>query len=158
LNYPDRRVQFVAADALLRLPGPPSHPATHRVVDVLRRHAAAEPKVKVLVADANPDRAIAVAEAAKKAGFESAVAVTGREALPHLKAAAAFDALFVDHEIPDSDLVHLLAQARGDPDTASLPVFITLPPPPAPDPRRPAEGPADLKRRQLADEAALRGV
>ena len=42
LDYPDRRVQLAAADALLRMPGPPVHQATARVVEVLRRAVAAD--------------------------------------------------------------------------------------------------------------------
>ena len=42
LDYPDRRVQLAAADALLRLPGPPVHQAMARVVEVLRRAVAAD--------------------------------------------------------------------------------------------------------------------
>ncbi|MGL4423341.1 MAG: hypothetical protein ACRCZF_21970, partial [Gemmataceae bacterium] len=39
MNYPDPRVQLAGAMALLKIPGPPQHGATARVVDILRRAA-----------------------------------------------------------------------------------------------------------------------
>ncbi|HZT80077.1 MAG TPA: response regulator [Gemmataceae bacterium] len=147
LNYPDRRVQFVAADALLRIPGPPSHSATHRVVDVLRRQAASDPAARVLVADADRDRANLVAGGLKKAGFEAVVAGTGREAMQLLHKSADIDAVFVDAGIALPELPFLLGQLRGDPDAAVLPVFVTVPP--FKDPRRAAE--VERKARRTAE-------
>src|SRR5262249_39949250 len=54
LYYPDRRVQFAAAAALLRMPSSPTPVAAGRVVEVLRRFVASSPAPKALVAFA-PD-------------------------------------------------------------------------------------------------------
>src|SRR5262249_54461763 len=107
LKYPDHRVQLVAADALLRIPGSPGSPAAARIVEVLRRTAAAEPAARVLIADGNRDRAMAVADAAKKAGFEPIAAATGREALRLIQDAGNIDVILIDQGITDPQLPHL---------------------------------------------------
>jgi CheY-like chemotaxis protein len=166
LNYPDRRVQLVAADALLRIPGLSSPPATSRIVEVLRRTAAAEPMSKVLIADGNRQRAMLVADALKKAGFEPVTAASGRDALRRLKEAADIDVLLIDREIADPQLRDLLAQLRADVDVGLLPIIITEAPGPAPEKKKEPEkeqskdkkaavdnSPAAIQRRFLAAEA-----
>jgi CheY-like chemotaxis protein len=179
LNYPDRRVQLVAADALLRIPGLSSPPATTRIVEVLRRTAAAEPVSKILIADANRQRAMLVADAVKKAGFEPVVATSGHDALRQLKEAADIDAVLIDRDIPDPQLRDLLAQLRADVNVGLLPIIITEAPGPAPEkPKEPDkeqpkekepekdksrfnketrdDSPAAIQRRFLAAEAKAR--
>src|SRR5207249_131000 len=56
LNYPDRRVQMAAVEALLNIPGSPIPGTARRVVEVLRRNLAAQPGPTALVAHPNPDR------------------------------------------------------------------------------------------------------
>src|SRR5207244_10165283 len=46
LDYPDRRVQLTAAEAVLRIPLPPSAAAAARVVDILGRALAADSDAK----------------------------------------------------------------------------------------------------------------
>ncbi len=127
LYYPDRRVQFAAADALLRIGTPPAPLAGSRVVEILRRTAAADALPKALIADFNTDRANAVAAAVKQAGFEPVVVSTGREALRRLSQAADIDALLIDAAVPDPMLPHLLAQLRADIDTGLLPLLVLAP-------------------------------
>src|SRR5262249_17817815 len=110
LKYPDRRVQLVAADALLPIPRAPPSPAGAPIREVLRRTAAAEPVSKVLVADGNRDRAGLVADAVRKAGFEPVIAATGREALRLVREAADIDVVLVDEGITDPQIQHFLAQ------------------------------------------------
>jgi CheY-like chemotaxis protein len=157
LKYPDHRVQLVAADALLRIPGAPTSPAAARVVEVLRRTAAAEPAAKVLIADGNRDRAMLVADAAKKAGFEPITAATGREALRLIHDAADIDVILVDQAITDPQLPHLLAQLRADMDVGLVPVLITEAPTAGKEEAALDTTPAGLHRRQLAlDDRARR--
>jgi CheY-like chemotaxis protein len=143
LKYPDRRVQLVAADALLRIPGKPAPPATARLVEVLRRAAAAEPVSKVLIADGNRERAGLVADALRKAGFEPVTALTGRDALRLAHEAADIDAILIDSGITDPQLTYLVGQLRADMDVGLVPIFITE----APVAGKPAA--ADLSRAGL---------
>jgi hypothetical protein len=133
LNYPDRRVQLAAADALLRIPGPPAPLASVRVVDVLRRAVAAEPDLKaelapkLLVADFNTDQANAIAQAARQAGFDVAaddIAHTGREVLRRLAVAGDVDALLLSASLPDPQLPYLMSELRADSSSGLLPIFV----------------------------------
>lgn len=128
LNYPDRRVQFAAADALLKIPGLPNPLAITRTVEVLRRAAGTDTVSQVIVADANATRAGQVAHAVKEAGFEPIVVNTGRDGLRQIHESTGIDALLVDSLLPDPGLEYLLAQLRADINGALLPVLITVPP------------------------------
>ncbi|MBV9123812.1 MAG: hypothetical protein JO112_10685, partial [Planctomycetes bacterium] len=127
LYFPDQRVQLAAADALLRLPGPPPAGAGARVVEVLRRNLAVRSAATVLVAYASRDQADQVARAVRQAGFEAVVVTTGRAVLEQVKAAAGIDAILVDSQIPDFQLPYLLAQLRADVDAGLLPILVTVP-------------------------------
>jgi CheY-like chemotaxis protein len=128
LYYPDRRVQFAAADALLKIPGQPNPLAITRTVEVLRRAAATDAASQVIVGDANVVRAGQVARGVKEAGFEPIIVHTGRDALRVLNETAGVDALLVDSQLPDPGLPYTLAQLRADINGALLPVLITVPP------------------------------
>jgi CheY-like chemotaxis protein len=158
LKYPDTRVQLVAADALLRIPGMPTSPAAARVVEVLRRTAAAEPVARVLIADGNRDRAMAVADAAKKAGFEPITAATGREALRLIHDAADIDIILIDQGITDPQLPHVLPQLRADMDMGLVPVLITEAPAAGQQEAALDTTRAGVHRRQLAIEDQGRRV
>ena len=56
LYYPDRRVQYAAARALLKLPTSPSPVAATRIVEVLSRCLATDPAPRVLIAFARDQR------------------------------------------------------------------------------------------------------
>jgi CheY-like chemotaxis protein len=135
LDYPDRRVQLAAADALLRLPGPPVHQAMARVVEVLRRAVAADSEtslpaapLRVLVANFVPQRAAQMADAVRAAGYEVVVVRTGREIMRRLNEASDIDAVIVDSEIPFPPLEDTLASLRYDVHAGMLPVRILYQP------------------------------
>jgi CheY-like chemotaxis protein len=128
LNFPDRRVQFAAADALLKIPGLPNPLAITRTVDVLRRTLGTDAASQVLIGDADNIRAGQVGNAVRQAGFEPIVVHTGREALRQLRESAGVDALLIDYQLPDPGLPYFLAQLRGDINSARLPVLITVAP------------------------------
>jgi CheY-like chemotaxis protein len=126
LNYPDRRVQFAAADAILRMPR--STPvATSRVTEVLRRAASLEAAPKVLVADPNGDRANLVGQAIQKAGYQVVIANTGNTTLQRLATAADIDAILLDAAVNDPQLAYLIPQIRSDIDAGRLPIIVTGP-------------------------------
>jgi len=138
LDYPDRRVQLAAAQALLKNPGTPTPSTNARVVEVLRRAVAAAPDAqaapadtqgsgKVLVAFVHEDVATAVGNAVAKAGYEAVVLRSGRELLQRLGKAADIDALVIDSELPDPSLASLLAQLRSDLYAGQLPIVVAAP-------------------------------
>src|SRR5262249_35962666 len=95
LNHPDRRVQLAAAEAVLRIPNPNPQRYAGRVVDILRRALIVDTAPKVIVADANSDRATQVAQAVKAAGYEPIVKNDGRDVLRRLAEAADIDAVLI---------------------------------------------------------------
>ena len=128
-------MQLAAADALLRMPGPPVHQATARVVEVLRRAVAADSEtslpaapLRVLVANFVPQRAAQMADAVRAAGYEVVVVRTGRELMRRLNEAADIDAVIVDSEIPYPPLEDTLASLRYDVHAGMLPVRIVYQP------------------------------
>jgi CheY-like chemotaxis protein len=146
LYYPDRRVQFAAAETLLRLPGLteprdrpaadgskpapalPAMPAKARVVEVLRRALTTDAAPKALVAYSNEDYANAVARGVRAAGFEPVVVRTGRAALRRLEEAGDIDVILLDADLPDPMLPNLVAQLRADINVGLLPLIVTAAP------------------------------
>ncbi len=133
LNYPDRRIQMAAAEAMLRMPGAQSGQASVRVVEILRRVLAAEPAAaktagKVLVGFFVPDLGERVAEAVAKAGFEPVKVRTGKEVMERLRSAADIDLLLLDEALPDPGLAFLLANLRADQNAARLPLLLSAAP------------------------------
>jgi CheY-like chemotaxis protein len=128
LYYPDRRVQFAAAEAILRGPDSIGASAATRVLDVLRRalvaEAAAGGSPKILVAFSRPEHAARVAEAVRAAGFEAVTAHTGREVMRRLGQAADIDLLLLDSALPDPGLAGLLGQLNADTYAGHLPIVL----------------------------------
>ena len=95
LNFPDRRVQLAAADAVLRIPNTNPYPISVRVVEVLRRAGAVDQQPRVLVAAAARDLGEELARALQTAGFATEVKTTGVEVLKRLQEAADIDVLVI---------------------------------------------------------------
>lgn len=129
LNYPDRRIQFAAAESLLNIPGEASAQQSARIVDILRRSLAAERTSKgvprVLVAFFQPELASRVADAVRMAGFEAVPVRTGRELMRRLNAAADIDLILMEETLPDPGLASLMAQLRADRNAGLLPILLT---------------------------------
>jgi CheY-like chemotaxis protein len=135
LYYPDRRVQFAAAEALVGIPNSAGSLVTNRVVQVLKRALAAGPGApntavlpKVLVGYFSEDQATRVAAAVTAAGFEPVKANTGRAVLQRLGQAADIDLVLLDEALPDPGLGSLVAQLRADVNVGLVPVVLTAGP------------------------------
>src|SRR5581483_2618485 len=124
LYYPDRRVQFAAGRALLRMPGSSSALAGPRIVDVLRRFVAADGNPDVLAAYVPPDKADQVRTALKGAGYDFVEAHKLQDTFEKLRGSADFDLILLHQSLPLADLPHVLSQLRGDADQGQLPVVL----------------------------------
>jgi len=148
LYYPDRRVQMVAAQALLRSPEAQAPAAAARVVEVLRRFAAADPVRKVVLLFVPEERMAELRKAALGAGFEAVFAANAKDAFGQFHQAANIDAVLIDYTAPQAELPYLLTQLRTDPDVGLLPVLLLAPP----ERKRPDDKAQDiLARQQFAD-------
>ncbi len=134
LNYPDRRVNFAAAEALLNVPNSAGTQQTARIVDILRRSLASaagggQPGVKssprVLVAYFNADLAHRIADTVRAAGYEPIQVNTGRALMKRLHESADIDVILMDEELPDPGLPTLLAQLRADRNAGLVPILLT---------------------------------
>ncbi len=129
LNYPDRRVQFAAAEALLNIPGEASAQQSSRIVDILRRSLAAEPASKgvprILVAFFQKDLANKVVDTVRSSGFEAVPVHTGRELMQRLNASADIDLILMEETLPDPGLASLMAQLRADRNAGLLPILLS---------------------------------
>jgi hypothetical protein len=133
LYYPDPRVQFAAAEALLRVPGAPPALTTTRIVEVLARalvpaRAADAGRRKVLVAVGEERWRDRVRQAVEKAGGAPVTAANGREAMRKLRAEGDIDAVLLESTLPLPGLAQLLAQMRADVDVARVPVLLAAVP------------------------------
>ena len=123
LFYPDRRVQFAAAQATVRIPDVPPV-AKARVVDIYRRALAADPAPKALAAYIPPAKAAEVRKALKDAGFEPVLVPTIKDAFDKLKESSDYDFILLHRGLPELERPFVLSQLRGDYDQAGLPVFM----------------------------------
>ncbi len=127
-TYPDRRVQWAAADSLLRIPGVPSGAAAARVVDILARGLEAETMAgtrrKVLVAMNDVRYRDLVAKSVEDIAAEPVVVGTGRDALRRLLKASDIDAILLDSTLNDPTLAYLMGQLKADARTQRVPVLL----------------------------------
>jgi CheY-like chemotaxis protein len=155
LNYPDRRVQAAAADAILRMPRPVFGGAS-RVLEVLRRLASTDASAKVLLIDNNIDRANLVMAGLQKAGYQVVIANTGKAGLQRLTQSADIDAIVVDSGAVDPQLPNLIPQLRADIDVGRLPIIVMAPAQSIPDLTRRFEGVVVIP--QTTDAPSLKSV
>jgi hypothetical protein len=131
LYYPNRTVQLAAAEALIRIPGPSQPLACARVVEVLRRIAAAEPAEKgaprVVVGFFNQELGNEIAKVVKRAGMEPVSARTGNDVLRRVGEAADIEAILIDASLPEPGPASLIAQLRADVNVGELPLVLVAP-------------------------------
>jgi DNA-binding response OmpR family regulator len=124
LYYPDRRVQFAAAQATLRMSSV-APVAAARVVDIFGRALAADPAVsRALVAYVPANKANETRQALKGAGFEADLVGNLQEAFKKLRESSDYDLILLHRGLPENDMPFALAQLRADMDQGGLPIFI----------------------------------
>jgi CheY-like chemotaxis protein len=143
LDYPDPRVQLAAANALLRAPIPVDVKVRSKVVDVLRRAAAADPTIppnakgQALIADPNRQRAEDTAILLRAIGYDIEILATGRELLKRTGRSSDFDLIVIDQHLPNPELGDVVASLRADPRAARRPILVVassdIPTPPSVD-------------------------
>ncbi len=132
LDYPDPRVKFAAAEALLKIPGEPTHGRTDEIMKLLMATLAADPpagaKQKALYADPDPVRGEGISTVLQQAGYQAEVVRTGRQLIRRLQQAADVDLVVIDRHIVDPMLTDLLPQLRADTRAKTLPLFVVASP------------------------------
>lgn len=131
LAYPDPRVQFAAAVALLRAPNSAALDSRAKVVDVLRRalladqDGATEGKIgRAIIADPNGVRGEKLASTFREIGYAAERFATGRQLLTRVGKGADFDLIVVDRHVADPTLTDVIGQLSADPNTARRSIFV----------------------------------
>lgn len=131
LDYPDFRVQFAAAQGLLRAPGAAGHGKQARIVEILKRAAAAETEApgskavgRALVADPVDTRGEKTARYLRQLGYTVERLPTGRSLVRRAAAAADYDLIVIDRHLAAPTVADTLAQLRTDATAGRRPVML----------------------------------
>ena len=128
LEFPDDRVQFAAAVALLRSAAGSGHGANSKVIEILKRAAAVDTAPasgpKAILADPAATRSARVAEMYRQAGYEVESMANTRDVLRRVSRAADVDLIVVDRHAADPMIRDFLTQLRSIPSARSTPVFV----------------------------------
>lgn len=127
LYYPDRRVQYEAVKAMLRMPSGKVPAASARIVEILKRFLLADVQAKALIAYVPTDKAAEVRQAVKGLGFEPVLAKNLKEIIERMKQSADFDAIVLHSAFPPAEIGYALSQLRADPDQGGLPILFFVP-------------------------------
>jgi CheY-like chemotaxis protein len=137
LDYPDRRVQFAAVDALLRTPGPHLHQRAAQIVKILAGYLQADPpepgaKPRAAIGDTDRVRGEALAGVLRQAGFDAVVLRTGKDLVRRIQQRPDVDLILVDHHIAGPMLPDVLTQLRADFRAKTVPLLVVASPEKAP--------------------------
>ena len=130
MNYPDARVQFQAAIALLKRPGGATHGASAKVVEILQRAIAGETDGsdaktgKAIIADPNAMRGSRLSASLRELGYEPERVTSGRELLRRMGRSSDIDLIVVDRHISDPMLSDVLGGLNADPNVAGRPILL----------------------------------
>jgi CheY-like chemotaxis protein len=124
LYYPDRRVQFAAARALLKMPASQTPVARLRIVEVLRRFLASDGVPDILAAYVPAEKADQVRQALKGAGYDFIEARKLPDAFEKLRGSTDYDLILLHQALPEAELPFVLSQLRGDADQGLLPIIL----------------------------------
>jgi hypothetical protein len=127
LYYPDRRVQYTAARAMLRMPGKPAAAGTVRVIEVLGNMLTLDEPGKALMLGFPADRTAEFRAAIEATGLKPVSAKSLRAAFEAMRGLSNFEAVFLHEAITPLELPYVLTQIRADADTGRLPVFLFVP-------------------------------
>jgi hypothetical protein len=127
LYYPDRRVQFQAANALLKMPVDQTPVASARTVDVLQRLATIGEAPAALVVGSSADKLGEALNAVKEAGFTPIAVKSIQYGLTRARSLGNIEAIFLMPGIMLNELPYALTQIRGDIDHGQIPVLVVAP-------------------------------
>lgn len=124
LDYPEPRVQFAAAQAILQFDPRSDFRYATRVVDVLKRAATAGSKPFAVVGEVSIGRGARVAGYLRELGYEPLVFLSGREAFRAASERGDVELVVLHPNIIRWALSETLANLRADSRTAGIPILI----------------------------------
>ncbi|NOX57124.1 MAG: hypothetical protein GXP27_22365, partial [Planctomycetes bacterium] len=130
-NYPDPRVQFAAASAVLELDPDKPFRGAARVVNVLQRTLADQGLPHGLTIDPNTQRSATIAGIVRELGYEPLIAATGREGFQIAASRSDVELILIHENSVRWELSLTVANLRADVRTANIPIAIYGPDPTA---------------------------
>ena len=129
LSAPDRRVQFAAAEALVKVDPRRAFSGSSRVIPILTRFLASQGASRALVVDGNAARAGQTAGFLRTLGYEAQVAATGAEGFALASGSADVDLILTEPNFVNDSwtLADLLGNLKADGRTSGIPVVIVGP-------------------------------
>lgn len=124
LDYPDPRVQFAAAAAILQVDPKTPFRGAPRVVDVLKRSLASDGRPHAVVGEVSSERGARIAGYLSELGYEPLVFTSGREAFSAAAERADVNLVVLHPNIIRWALSETLANLRADARTAHIPIVI----------------------------------
>ncbi len=129
LSGADRRVQFAAAEALVKLDPRGIFPGSSRVVSILSRFVAGQVEPRAIVIDGNAQRGGQTAGMLRNLGYQTEVLTRAAQGFEQAAASADVELIVADPFFVDDTwgLPELLGNLRADGRTAGIPVFLVGP-------------------------------
>ncbi len=124
LNYPDQRVQFAAATAILQLDPIESFTGAPRVMSVLARSLQDTGNPGVVVVHGDPQQARTLAGTMGELGYEARVALSGRDGFRIASTRNDIELVILHLNVIRWPLSQTIANFRADARTAGLPIVI----------------------------------
>lgn len=129
LTAPDRRVQFAAAEVLVRLEPHQVFAGSSRLVPTVARFVASGDVPRVLVIDGNSIRAADVVGPLRTLGYDAQVAESGSQGFALAAQSADIEFIVLDPHFVAGHwgMIETLRNLHADPRTAGIPVFLSGP-------------------------------
>jgi len=124
LDYPDPRVQFAAAAAILQIDPPSAFRGSQRVVDVLKRALHTDGRAHAIIGEVSTDRGAMIGGIMRELGYESLVFTSGRDVFTVAASRNDVELIVLHPNMVRWPLSETLANLRADARTAKIPVII----------------------------------
>lgn len=124
LDYPDQRVQFAAASAILQIDPKTPFRGAPRVVEILKRSLASEGRAHAVVGEVSVSRGTMIGGILRELGYEPIVVMSGRDAFAAAAARTDVEFVVLHPNIIRWPLTETLANLRADSRTANIPIVI----------------------------------
>lgn len=136
LDYPDRRVQWSALQAIVKMPiTPPPYIAT-RMMDLIARQLKTEPQPLALVIGLPDAKAPELKTILTEMGFTPVLERTFKAGFNRLKESADYDLVILHTNLGAAELPYHLTQIRADLDHGMVPAVVISPLPKVDDPTK----------------------
>jgi hypothetical protein len=124
LDYPDQRVQFAAATAILQIDPKSTFRGAPRVVEILKRALGSDGRPHAVVAEVSVQRGTMIGGFLRELGYEPLVFMSGREAFAAAAARTDVELVVLHPNIIRWPLTETMANLRADTRTANIPIVI----------------------------------